>query len=62
MKSFSLDTPEPSKHLLAIDETTKKKSSSFTNTCFGGDFMLTSANSIDVLPSLSYLFSAIPFN
>lgn len=46
MKSFSLDTPEPSKHLLAIDETTKKKSSSFTNTCFGGDFMLTSANSL----------------
>jgi hypothetical protein len=36
-----LDTPEPSKHLLAIDETTKKKSSSFTNTCFGGDLMLT---------------------
>ncbi|XP_063399634.1 nostrin-like [Mytilus trossulus] len=36
MKSFSLDAPEPSKHLLAIDETTKKKSSSFTNTCLRG--------------------------
>ncbi|XP_021345795.1 uncharacterized protein LOC110445468 [Mizuhopecten yessoensis] len=35
MKSFSLDTPEPSKHHLGIDEITKKKSSSFTNTCFG---------------------------
>ncbi|KAL4225359.1 SH3 and cysteine-rich domain-containing protein 3 [Mactra antiquata] len=35
MKSFSLDTPEPPKQLLGIDETTKKKSSSFTNTCFG---------------------------
>ncbi|XP_052225847.1 uncharacterized protein LOC127841228 [Dreissena polymorpha] len=36
MKSFSLDTPEPPKQLLAIDENTKKKSTSFTNTCFGG--------------------------
>ncbi|XP_060577463.1 SH3 and cysteine-rich domain-containing protein 2-like [Ruditapes philippinarum] len=35
MKSFSLDTPEPPKQLLGIDESTKKKSSSFTNTCFG---------------------------
>ncbi|XP_076449962.1 uncharacterized protein LOC143286309 [Babylonia areolata] len=35
MKSFSLDTPDPPKQLLAIDETTKKKSNSFTNTCFG---------------------------
>jgi len=37
MKSFSLDTPEPPKQLLGIDESTKKKSSSFTNTCFGGN-------------------------
>ncbi|CAL1528301.1 unnamed protein product [Lymnaea stagnalis] len=35
MKSFSLDTPDPPKQLLGIDETTKKKSSSFTNNCFG---------------------------
>ncbi|XP_078333924.1 uncharacterized protein LOC111126993 isoform X2 [Crassostrea virginica] len=48
MKSFSLDTPEPSKHLLAIDETTKKKSSSFTNTCFGGSSS----------PDEKYVFSA----
>ena len=39
MKSFSLDTPEPPKQLLGIDETTKKKSSSFTNTCFGGKYV-----------------------
>ena len=37
MKSFSLDAPEPPKQLLGIDESTKKKSSSFTNTCFGGN-------------------------
>ncbi|KAK3772362.1 hypothetical protein RRG08_031386 [Elysia crispata] len=35
MKSFSLDAPDPPKQLLGIDEMTKKKSSSFTNTCFG---------------------------
>ena len=35
MKSFSLDAPDPPKQLLGIDELTKKKSSSFTNTCFG---------------------------
>ncbi|XP_052824152.1 uncharacterized protein LOC106875793 isoform X9 [Octopus bimaculoides] len=35
MKSFSLDTPDPPKQLLAIDETTKKKSSSFSNTYLG---------------------------
>lgn len=40
MKSFSLDAPEPSKHLLAIDETTKKKSSSFTNTCLRGEHLI----------------------
>ncbi|XP_064599795.1 uncharacterized protein LOC135466306 isoform X1 [Liolophura sinensis] len=33
MKSFSLDTPDSPKQLLGIDETTKKKSHSFTNTC-----------------------------
>lgn len=53
MKSFSLDTPEPSKHLLAIDETTKKKSSSFTNTCFGGDSMLTHTDCVYFLPQYS---------
>ncbi|GAB1602384.1 hypothetical protein Ahia01_000517600 [Argonauta hians] len=35
MKSFSLDTSDPPKQLLAIDETTKKKSSSFSNTYLG---------------------------
>lgn len=36
MKSFSLDTPEPPKQH-AIDESSKKKSSSLTtSTCFGG--------------------------
>ena len=38
MKSFSLDTPEPPKQH-AIDETSKKKSSSFTNACFGGNVL-----------------------
>lgn len=36
MKSFSLDTPDSPKQLLGIDETTKKKSHSFTNTCVPG--------------------------
>lgn len=38
MKSFSLDTPDPPKQLLGIDEMPKKKSSSFTNNCFGKSF------------------------
>lgn len=39
MKSFSLDTPEPPKQH-AIDESSKKKSSSLTaSTCFGGRSM-----------------------
>ncbi|XP_055996038.1 nostrin-like isoform X3 [Ostrea edulis] len=61
MKSFSLDTPEPSKHLLAIDETTKKKSSSFTNTCFGGPISQLTAAESDVgssSPDEKYVFSA----
>ncbi|XP_061178105.1 uncharacterized protein LOC133186797 [Saccostrea echinata] len=60
MKSFSLDTPEPSKHLLAIDETTKKKSSSFTNTCFGvGPISRLQADSEgSSSPDEKYVFSA----
>ncbi|XP_034303213.2 uncharacterized protein [Magallana gigas] len=60
MKSFSLDTPEPSKHLLAIDETTKKKSSSFTNTCFGGPLnsRLAPENVGSTSPDEKYVFSA----
>ncbi|CAG5131084.1 unnamed protein product [Candidula unifasciata] len=43
MKSFSLDTPDPPKQLLGIDEMPKKKSSSFTNNCFGQTNVATSA-------------------
>ncbi|XP_048241790.1 uncharacterized protein LOC124114609 isoform X1 [Haliotis rufescens] len=54
MKSFSLDTPDPPKQLLGIDETTKKKSSSFTNTCFGGTTVTSPNSPVDTMTSASY--------
>ena len=35
MKSFSLDTPEPPKPAVTLDESTKRKSNSYTNNAFG---------------------------